>query len=43
MTDFLTRTRSSGCGYVGNWDVASYPHIHQPILAMVTFLLESKG
>lgn len=30
MTNLRTGPSSSGCGYVGNWDVCSYPHIHQP-------------
>jgi hypothetical protein len=34
---------SRGCGYVGNWDVCSYPHIHQPQYAMVTFSLNTSG
>ena len=24
---------SRGCGYVGNWEVCSYPHIHQPMVS----------
>ena len=32
-----------GCGYVGNWALSSYPHIHQPFTARVTFSLNTSG
>jgi len=43
LTNDETGPSSRGCGYVGNWEVCSYPHIHQPNSAIVTFLLNSKG
>jgi hypothetical protein len=43
MTNDETENSSRGCGYVGNWEVCCYPHIHSLILPLVTFLLNSKG
>jgi hypothetical protein len=39
----LPLTPRRGCGYVVNWDVCSYPHIHQPQHPMVTFSLNTSG
>lgn len=40
MTNDETENSSRGRGYVGNWEVCCYPHIHQPNSALGDIFIE---